>query len=174
MRLLRVSAASLLLVGVFGGMALNNLWRAMPEFHTLDQVFTVPLYVQIACFVITCFLGLRLMHGNFTGKWVSLFALFLVLTFLSGYRVVVSNNLNVITARLDPVYGVEIGFNAISSLVFEGESILIVGKGGPYRLHTGWYPLGLERKRLIAVLSGFGECIEQRKGECGKMHFNWP
>ena len=172
--MLRTTVVLLLLVGVSGGMILNNLWRAMPEFHTLDQFFTVPLYVQVACFVVTCFLGLRLMRGNAGGGLVSLFALFVVLTVLSGYHVMVSNNLNAITARLDPVYGKEIGFDTISSLVFEGESILIEGEEGRYRLHTGWYPLGLERKRLIDVLSGFGECIEQRKGGCGKMRFKWP
>lgn len=146
----------------------------MPEFHGLDNFFTIPLYLQITFFIFSIISGLLLFRKSLNIKILIVFIFVIPLTLVSGYKVVISNNLNSIAVSLDPFYNKEIKFDSITSIKYSGSRILINTKSDSYNIYTGWYPFGIDKSMFKTTLSNFGNCIDEVEGQCMEIKFTWP
>ena len=173
-RCFRLIIVVLLICGFSIGILLNNLWRFMPEFHHLDAIFCVPLYIQIALLIVSIFLGLLLYKENWNLKVLPLFLLMLILSIFSWYQVNLSNSINAFNISLYPFYQKEVKFDTITTIKMENHKIFLVTKSKKYHIFTGFYPFGLNYNILRETLNSYGNCVLNHKNRCIEIEFAWP
>ncbi len=140
----------------------------MPEFHTLDIIFSVPLYIQITLFVTSLSLGLGFYVKNGSPK-LKIFPWFIftfVLAITSWYQLTLSNNVNSFTVELYPFYQREIKFNAITTVKMEDRKMTLITDSEILTIYTGFYPFGLNHGLLRETLVHHGNCVQRRGGQC--------
>lgn len=176
MRHLHRITVGLFICGLLSGILLNNLWRFMPEFHTLDIIFSVPLYLQIVLLIISIFLGLAfyIKNGNSKLKILPLFIFTLVLSITSWYQITLSNNVNSLTVELYPFYQREVTFNAITTIHMEDRKITLMENSKILTIYTGFYPLGLNHELLRETLVRYGNCVQIRDDQCSEIELASP
>jgi hypothetical protein len=173
-RRLRQIIVGLVIFGFFCGILLNNLWRFMPEFHHLDTIFCVPLYVQIVLLIISISLGLLLCRKNGSLKVLPLFMLMLIFSMASWYQVNLSNSINSFNISLHPFYKKEVKFDTITTIKMENHKILLKTKSKTHPILTGLYPFGLNRNTLREALNSYGNCVRKHDNRCAEIEFAWP
>lgn len=176
MRQLRITIVCLIIMALVGGAILNNIWRLTPEFHELDAIFNVPLYVQIILIFTTIFIGF-LIFGKKGKIWhIPVFIIISILLMASWYNVNISNSINSFIIRIDPFYKKILKFDDVGAIRFSKYKILLLTKSKKaYPIVTGVYPIGLNRKMMDEALNGFGNCIRKMEdGRCRKIEFEWP
>lgn len=174
MRFLRLIIVGLFICGLSSGILLNNLWRFLPEFHRLDIIFSVPLYVQIALLIISISLGLVLYRKIEFLKILPLFIFALVLSMASWYQVILSNNVNSLTIELYPFYQREVKFDAITTVKMEDHKIILMTDSKILTIYTGLYPFGLNHNILRETLISYGNCVHSSDDRCNEIEFVWP
>lgn len=175
-RRLRVAGVWLIILGFASGIMMSNIWRFMPEFHYLDTIFSVPLYVQIVLLIIIIILGVFICRKNGRLWLLPVFILMLILSTASWYQVNISNSLNAFTFSLYPFYNKAVTFDAISTIKIKNhEFLLLTASNQTYYIRTGLYPFGLNHKKLIETLNRYGNCVHKgADGQCVEIEFEWP
>jgi len=166
----------LFIFGLSSGFLLNNLWRLMPEFHTLNIVFTVPLYIQITLLVISISLGLGsyVKNGSSKLKILPWFIFTFVLAITSWYQIILSNNVNSFTVELYPFYQCKVKFDTITTVKIEDRKITLMADSKTLTIYTGFYPFGLNHDLLRETLIHHGNCIQRRGNQCIEIEFASP
>lgn len=175
-RHLRLVIVSLIVCGLLAGIILNSLWRFMPEFHDLDTIFSVPLYVQVIFLILNIALGVLLCRNNTSLKSSLVYILTIGLCIASWYQVVLSNRLNSFTISLYPFYHSEIKFDVIEAIKVEGNMVILITKSETkiQTIYTGLYPLGLNQNELQTTLASYGNCAQKEAEQCKEFEFHWP
>jgi len=145
----------------------------MPEFHTLDSIFSIPLYLQIICLLLGIVAGLVFYKKNNIAS-LAIFFVLAGLGIVSWHTVVVSNSKNSFSDELYPFYHREIKFNAVKRIKIEGHRLTISGPSGEFSFYTGYYPLGLDRTAVWDTVQKQGNCLNKSNNQCVEIQFVSP
>ncbi len=175
-RRLRVTGVWLIILCLSSGIVMSNIWRLMPEFHYLDTIFIVPLYVQIVLLMIIIILGVFICRKNGRLWLLPVFILMLIFSTASWYQVNISNSRNAFTISLYPFYNKAVTFDAVSTIKIKNHEILLLtASNQTYYIRTGFYPFGLNHKKLNETLNRYGNCVHKgTDGQCAEIAFEWP
>ena len=173
MRLIRLFFVGLIFVGLIAGLLFNNLWRFMPEFNTLDRIFSTPVYLQ-ALFLILAIATGWLFYKKASAAFLALFLVFSVLIVFSWYKAVISNGANAITTELYPFYRTEIKFDALKRIKRDGHTLTLLTTSKRSTLHTGFYPFGLDTAAIWDALQEQGNCLNKIDNQCTEIRFVSP
>jgi hypothetical protein len=173
MRVLSLLLLSFVFIGLIAGLFFNNLWRFMPEYNTLDSIFSVPLYLQILLLALSITTGLFL-YKKINTFFLSIFFIFSVLTVLSWYNVVISNATNSLVAEIFPFYTKEIKFSSINRIKATGRTFTIFDTLRDTTIYTGFYPFGLDHTAIWDTLQIQGNCLDKINNQCIEIEFVSP
>lgn len=166
----------MIILGFFSGTIFNNIWRLIPEFHQLDSIFSVPLYVQIVLLLTIIFIGLLLSKKSWNLWFLPAFSTMLILLMASWYHLNISNSTNSFTINLYPFYKKEVKLDKVATIKIMDHKILVLTKfNATHHIITGSYPFGLNTNQLNETLNSFGNCVDKRDdGRCIEIKFAWP
>ena len=175
MKYIRAIFIAFLIFGMFAIFAVNNLWRLMPTFHSLDTFFIIPLYIQILFLSLSFILSFSfLIRRNCQVKIILIFIVFLSIFLMSEYKVLISNSQNSMKIGIEPFFINEIRLSSIESIDISDNEISINTKVNSFDIIIADYLFSIDGILLKERLTNNESCITEDKGKCKKYDFYFP
>lgn len=168
------------IIGVLGALMLaglmaldfvaNNLWRWLPEFHTLDSVAAFSLYLQIPLLLLALVILLMALRGRRLLWW--LFVPAALLSCLSWYSVRLSNAENAIVFGAVPLMSFKMHFSEIETVRFETGSLVLMPGKRVIPIPPKF--MGFDSAAVVNELQSYGGCLQEVQSVCREIRFVWP
>lgn len=173
MRILHSLTIVLSFLLILGGMVINNLWRLLPEFHTLDTIWSTPLAIQATPILTCAVLGLLTLIYKKKSLLIGYFIFFTITPF-SWNHAIFSNSTNSLSLINTPFFDTEILFSDLESISFNDRDLKINSKNRITLYRTGFYPFGLSTEKIKTDLQQYGNCVILNNNPCGAISISSP
>lgn len=152
------------------GFVANNLWRWLPEFHTLDAISAFPIYLQII-FLLLGFIALgAILAGRRHFWWLCVPVV--VVSGLSWYSVRVSDSENALIYGIEPMFSAKVRFSEIESVEFGDASLRLLPVNQSVPLPPSIS--GFDSAAVSKSLRSSGQCLDEMESPCKVIQFASP
>lgn len=154
------------------GFIVNNAWRWLPEFSTLDSIAGFSIYLQMCLLLLAVFAIFITFRGKQLIHWI-LLVLAVLASVVSWYSVRVSDAENAFFYGVFPFAESKVHFSEVNSIKFRSHSLVIKPAGAVVPIPSKI--LGFDSESVVSILHSYGECLERvGQARCAEVKFAWP